>query len=175
MRIDYIDPFVESTRSVLSEIAHLEIKNGAPSLRQSPMPTKDNVAIIGIAGDMEGRIILEMDDRTALAFAGVMNDMSFEELTPIVIDSLSELTNMMIGNAVSRLNDMGFNFAITPPTFIKGKELLSSTPQVEALIVPLDTGYGEVILNIAIKYNIMLAGVTIDMLLRGLEDARKAI
>jgi chemotaxis protein CheX len=174
MRLDYIDPFVESTTYVLSEIAHLEIRGGTPLLKQSPMPTKDNVAIIGIAGDVEGRIIFEMDDKTALAFAGIMNNTRFEQLTPLAIDSLSELANMMIGNAVSRLNDMGFNFAITPPTFIKGKELFSSTPQVEALVVPLDTGYGEVILNIAIKYNTTPSGATIDMLLRGLEDARKA-
>lgn len=153
MRLDYIDPFIESARYVLSEMSHLEIKWGELSLKPSPTPTKDIVTIIGLAGDVEGRVIFEMDDKTALTIAGRMNNADFTQFTPTVIDSLSELTNMMIGNAVSRLNDMGFKFTTSPPTFIKGKEISSATPQLETLVIPLDTRFGEVTLNIAIKHN----------------------
>ncbi len=153
MRLDYIDPFIESARYVLSEMSHLEIKWGELSLKPSPAPTKNIVTIIGLAGDVEGRVIFEMDDKTALTIAGRMNNADFTQFTPVVIDSLSELTNMMIGNAVSRLNDMGFKFTTSPPTFIKGKGMASATPQLETLVIPLDTRFGEVTLNIAIRYN----------------------
>lgn len=152
MRLDHIDPFVESARYILSEVSHLDIKDGELSLKHSPIPAKDNVIIIGIAGDMEGRVIFEMDNKTALTLAGIMNNTKFEQLNPIAIDSLSELTNMMIGNAVSRLNDMGFNFTVTPPTFLKGNDLISSISQIETLVVNLSTEYGEVTLNIAVRY-----------------------
>ncbi|MBI3354496.1 MAG: chemotaxis protein CheX [Nitrospirae bacterium] len=209
MRLDHINPFIEAARYVLSEISHLDIKGGEPSLKHSPIPTKDNVIIIGIAGDMEGRVIFEMDDKAALTLAGIMNNTKFEQLNPIAIDSLSELTNMMIGNAVSRLNDMGFNFTVTPPTFLKGRDMISSTSQIETLVINLSAEYGEVTLNIAVRYKHLIkrgfaghsfgedqgadedsnlsfagpeyrpadlaSGITINMLLKGLEKIKRTV
>lgn len=159
MRLDHIGPFIEAARNILSDVSHLDIKDAEPLLKHSPMPAKDNLIIIGIAGDMEGRVIFEMDDKTALTFAGIMNNAKFEQLNPIAIDSLSELANMIIGNAVSRLNDMEFNFTVTPPTFLKGKDLISSTSQIETLVVNFLTEYGDVTLNIAVRYrNLIKSG-----------------
>lgn len=175
MRLDYIDPFIESARYVLSEISRLEIKWGELSLKPAPTPTKDTITIIGLAGDVEGRVLFEMDEKTALIVAGRMNSADYSHFTPVVIDSLSELTNMMIGNAVSRLNDMGFKFTTSPPTFFKGRDMLSLTPQIETVVIPFATECGNVLLNIAVRYSSMASGATIDMLLRGLEGARKVI
>lgn len=175
MRLDYIDPFIESARYVLSEISRLEIKWGELSLKPAPTPTKDTITIIGLAGDVEGRVLFEMDEKTALIVAGRMNSADYSHFTPVVIDSLSELTNMMIGNAVSRLNDMGFRFTTSPPTFFKGRDMLSSTPRIETVVIPFATECGNVLLNIAVRYSSMASGATIDMLIRGLEGARKAI
>ena len=74
-----------------SEMSHLEIKWGELSLKPSPTPTKNIVTIIGLAGDVEGRVIFEMDDKTALTIAGRMNNADFTQFTPVVIDSLSNL------------------------------------------------------------------------------------
>ncbi len=175
MRLDYIDPFIESARYVLSEISHLEIKWGELSLKPSPTLIKNIATIIGLAGDVEGRVLFEMDDKTALTIAGRMNNADFTHFTPVAIDSLSELTNMIIGNAVSRLNDMGFKFTVSPPAFFKGKDILSSTPLIETVVIPFATECGDVLLNIAVRYSSKNSGATIEMFLRELEGVRKVI
>lgn len=152
MRLDYINPIVESAIKALSEYTGAPVVRGNMQLKQDAPPSKDVAAVISMAGEVEGRIILEMEKATALAVAGIMNQERFSELTPYALDTLMELTNVMIARAVSQLNDQGFTFRLTPPLIFTGANLSAfSSLNLETLVVPLRANAGEMNLNVALR------------------------
>ena len=68
--------------------------------------------------------------------------------------ALSELGNMITGNAATLLSQNGYDLDITPPSVIRGTDVEVST-RVPALVVPLSTPFGRVEINVALEENMM--------------------
>jgi CheY-specific phosphatase CheX len=60
---------------------------------------------------------------------------------------------MVIGNAVTSLNDQGFRFKIAPPEVHTAEQGLSGSEETEALVMCFETSKGGVFMNIAMRYN----------------------
>ena len=152
MRVEYIKPFVEAAYVILKEVLQTEeIKRGKLSMASSPMQTLGVAAVIGIAGQVEGRVIYDMTKETAMKIASAMN---FEELTEfdeLVKATIAELANMITGRAVSALNNAGYVFDLTPPNMFTGDNMEVSNLNLETLIIPLETPYGTVNVNVALR------------------------
>ena len=153
MRLDYINPFIESATAVLSMLTGMPVERGTMELRRDASATKEVMAVIGMAGEVEGRVILEMNNDTALAIAGIMNQEPFEELSHLVQDTLMELTNLVVAKAVSMLNERGFLFKLTPPLIFTGANLSTGSMNLETLVIPLRASAGEMNLNVALRMN----------------------
>ncbi len=154
MRLDYLNPIVDSAIAVLTECTGTAVERGDMSLNQTASPTRDVAAIIGMAGEVEGRVILEMSRDTALSMASQMNQQQLSDLSPLALDTLMELTNMIVARGVSALNDNGFTFRLTPPMIFTGANLcFFSNLNIETLAIPLQISAGEVTLNVALRMN----------------------
>ena len=152
MRLDYINPIVDSALAVLSEFIGAPVERGSMQLHCDASPSREVITIIGMAGEVEGRIMLEMDKDAAIGMAGIMNKEQFTDLTPFALDTLMELTNVMIARAVSTLNDQGFVFRLTPPLIFTGSNLsIFNSLYLETLFVPLRTKVGDMNLNVALR------------------------
>jgi chemotaxis protein CheX len=57
----------------------------------------------------------------------------------------------MTGRAVTVLNDRGHHLRVSPPTLVAGDNVTISSAELETLVVPLATSYGEVIVNVAME------------------------
>ena len=73
MRVEYINPFVETAFSVLSEVLGGEVRRGDLYLKSTSMPVMGVAALVGLAGDVEGRVLFDMSLETALNIASTMN------------------------------------------------------------------------------------------------------
>lgn len=156
MRLEYIDPIVDSAISVIAEYTRAPVERGGLQLHRDAWPSKDVVTVIGMAGEVEGRVLFEMEKATALTMAGIMNQERFVDLTPLALDTLMELTNLMIARAVSRLNDLGFSFRLTPPLIMTGNNLtVFNSLHIETLFIPLHTAVGDMNLNVALRMKIL--------------------
>ncbi len=153
MRIEYINPFIDSAINVLSTYTGCPVKRGTMELRRSSSINRDVAAVVGMAGEVEGRVILEMDQDTALNVAGVMNQESFPELNALALDTLMELANLVVAKAVTVLNDKGFAFKLSPPIVFTGANLSTSSLNLETLVIPLRGNAGEIRLDIALRMN----------------------
>lgn len=152
MRLDYITPIVESAANILTELTGSPAKYGAMKLHRASSASRDVVIVVGLSGEVEGRIILEMDANAAMSLAGTMNREEFTALTPLALDTLMELGNMLVARAVSTLNDRGFEFRLTPPVmFTSDNRALFPTLNIETLVVPLHTDGIAVNLSFALK------------------------
>ncbi|MDR2535752.1 MAG: chemotaxis protein CheX [Treponema sp.] len=160
MRVEYINPFVEATFSILKEVLDTEVKRGDLYLKSSSMSIQGVAALVGLAGDVEGRVLFDMTKPTALFVAGAMNGGEvFTTMDEMAKATIQELANMITARAVTQLADLGFKFDLTPPALFTGENMeVSNNLKVEALIVPMDLGVngakGRIDVNVAIRERI---------------------
>jgi chemotaxis protein CheX len=155
VRVEYINPFVESAYNVLTEVLQTDVQRGELYLKSTATPVLGVAAIIGLAGDVEGRVLLDMSRETAVQIASAMlqtMDMDpISELNEMGRATINELANMITGQAVTKLHDLGFKFDLTPPALVTGDNMEISNANVEALIVPMEMPQGRIEINVAIR------------------------
>ena len=157
MRVEYINPFVESAFGVLKEVLDVEVKRGEIYLKPTTMAIQGVAALVGLAGDVEGRVLFDMTKDTALYVSGAMNMETFTVLDELAKATIQELANMITAQAVTKLHDLGFKFDLTAPALFTGDnmEVATNLGEVEALIVPMELGpHGKVEVNVAIRERI---------------------
>ncbi|MCL1928328.1 MAG: chemotaxis protein CheX [Treponema sp.] len=152
MRVEYINPFVEAAFNVLKEVLDTDVKRGDLYLKSTTMSIMGVAALVGLAGDVEGRVLFDMTKETSLAIAGAMNGEKFDQLDELAKATIQELANMITAQAVTKLHDLGFKFDLTPPALFSGENMEISNHEVEALIVPMELGTsGKIEINVAIR------------------------
>jgi chemotaxis protein CheX len=156
MRVEYINPFVEAAYSVLKEVLNCEVKRGDIYLKPTSMAIMGVAALVGLAGDVEGRVLFDMTKESALFVAGRMNGEVFANLDELSKATIQELANMITAQAVTKLHGLGFKFDLTPPALFTGDNMEVSTNlgEVEALIVPMEIDAARKIkieVNVAIR------------------------
>ena len=156
MRVEYINPFVVSAFSVLKEVLNSEVKHGDIYLKPTSISIMGVAALVGLAGDVEGRVLFDMSKDTALYIAGRMNGENFTHLDELAKATIQELANMITAQAVTKLHDLGFKFDLTPPALFTGDNMeVSSNLAVEALVVPIELGdKNKIEVNVAIRERI---------------------
>lgn len=151
MRVEYINPFVEAAFNILKEVLGVDLTRGELYLKSSSKPVLGVTAIVGLAGDVEGRVLFDMSKQTALAIASSMNGEEFTELDELGKATITELANMITAQAVTKLHDLGFSFDLTPPALFTGEKMEVSDDEVEALIVPIEMSLGKLEINVAVR------------------------
>jgi chemotaxis protein CheX len=151
MRLDFVKIFVDSTALMFRELIGPTVEVPSIAMKPSPVASREVMAIIGLAGDAQGRVIFDMDLFTAVQLAGHMLGEPSPGMTPLVRSSIAELASMAIGRAISKINDCGTRIKMTPPTVITGANLISYDQCFETLVAPIATAYGEVRVNITIQ------------------------
>lgn len=113
--------------------------------------TSQQVTIVhGVVGMVEGSVLYGMSLVTAEKIASTMIGsplMSFDDLAN---SAISELGDMVTGNAATYLSNAGYQCNITPPSVMRGANLRISTI-TPALVVPVNTVAGRLEINIALQ------------------------
>ncbi len=151
MRVEYINPFVEAAYNIMHEVLQTEIVRKDLYLKKTAQPVLGVAALVGLAGDVEGRVLIDMNQSTATKIASTMNGEELTEMDELVMATITELANMITAQAVTKLFDLGFKFDLTPPSIFTGENMQVSNSNVEALIVPLEMPQGLVEINVAIR------------------------
>ncbi|MGL5955893.1 MAG: chemotaxis protein CheX [Brevinema sp.] len=152
MLIDYINPFVESAFEIMSEILNTPITRGQLQLKKLGDDMKGVTVIIGVTGLVSGRIVFDMTEHTAMGLAGKLNDENFSTINDLVRGTITEIGNMVTARAVTKLSKEEKSFNFSPPTLIIGNHItIFESDNIEALIIPIDTTFGVMDINIAFK------------------------
>ena len=154
MRVEYINPFVETAYNILQEVLGGEVRRGDLYLKSTSMPVMGVAALVGLAGDVEGRVLFDMTMETAMNIASKMNGEKLTEFDALAKATVTELANLITAQAVTKLHDLGFRFDLTPPALFTGDKMEISDHEGEALIVPMITDQGKVEVNVAIREHI---------------------
>ena len=151
MRVEYINPFVEAAYNVLTEVLATEVKRGNLFLKSATKPVMGVAAIVGLAGEVEGRVLFDMSKQTAIKIASVMNMEELTEIDDLVKATISELANMITGQASIGLEKNGYSTDMSPPVLLIGHGASIATFNLTRLVVPLVVSFGEFAIDIAVK------------------------
>lgn len=147
MRQEYINPFVDSAQNVLEGILPSSIRRSSLLLNDSLSATGLSATIF-LAGAVEGRVVLDLEPAVAKKIAETMNGVTFEGMNALAIDTICELTNIIIGKAVTTLNKKGFQFRSSTPSYFIGEKTFYG---LESLCITLQTVWGEIKIQTALK------------------------
>jgi chemotaxis protein CheX len=153
MKMDVIQPFINSADAVLAQGLQCSTAIGSLSMEEEAYRRKGVAAMVWVTGDIEGRIIIDLDPETAVRVASKMAGAELPESDLLVRETACELANQIIGNAITALNDQGFHFRVHPPVMHMSEEGIKSSEDTEALVMCFDTPIGSVFMNIALRYN----------------------
>ena len=145
MNVEYINPFIEASQTVLKQIANIEVKLGKIFIKNSPYGSDCVVIIIGITGNIRGQVIFTMSKKVALKIASAMMcGVPVTELDEISKSAISELTNMILGNTATILYNRGIGIEITPPSLLLGDNMQISSNKLKTVCIPLHLGEEDV-------------------------------
>jgi chemotaxis protein CheX len=153
MKMELIQPFINAADAVLAQGLKTPMAIGHLSMEEEAYRRKGIAALVWLTGDIEGRIIFDLDPATAAKVASGFAGMDVPEADEMVREAVCELANQVIGNAVATLNDQGFHFRVHPPVLHTSEHGSKSTEDTEALVLCFDTASGNVFMNIALRYN----------------------
>lgn len=152
MNVNYINPFIQASKSVLESVLGVEIRIDRP--RVSPIVFEDTaeIVLIGITGEVKGQIFLGFNKAVACRIAGAMMYMEVAEMDELAESALSELCNMIMGNTATVFSQTNIRIDITPPTLARGSILSFDTQGVEHILLPVCVGdIGVIDMHIALK------------------------
>ena len=153
MKMELIQPFINAADAVLSQGLSGTTKVGNLSMEEDAYRRKGVAGMVTLSGDIEGRIILDLEPRTAVRVASHYAGANLPESDGLIKETIFELANQVVGNAVCALNDQGFHFRVHPPLLLTASEGDKSSEDVEALMICFETSMGNVFMNVALRYN----------------------
>jgi chemotaxis protein CheX len=153
MKMELIQPFINAADAVLSETLACPINVSDITMEQDPYQRRATASMVEISGDIQGRIIFDVEDTAAMKVANALAGMEMEPDPQLVRETVAELANMVIGNAVTSLNDQGFRFRVHPPVEHAAATGFRGSEDIEALVMDFVSPAGSVVMNVAIQYN----------------------
>jgi chemotaxis protein CheX len=154
MKMELIQPFINAADAVLAQGLQSPTFIGNLTMEEEAYRRKGVAALVWITGDIEGRIVIDLDPDTAVRVARRFAGADLPESDDLVRETVCELANQVIGNAVTSLNDQGFHFRVHPPVLHTSERGPKGTEDTEALVICFETNVGDVFMNIALRYNV---------------------
>lgn len=150
-RVEYLDPFLEAARQVLTQELGTPVSRGNVVLENGSCTTQEITAIVGVTGRLTGLVFYGMSTATALNVVGRLLGQPVTELDDLALSGIAELGNVITGRAATLLANRGLEADIAPPVLLVGAGSRVSTAGIQRIVVPFLTELGTVEAQLAIK------------------------
>lgn len=151
MKAEYINPFLESAKIVIEQVVQIRPATGQLGLKDIKFVENYIWIQIGLNGQMNGDIVFGLSEEVALKMvSAMMGGFVISEIDEISKSAISELGNMISGNASTMLYNQGVKVDITPPKVIHSAHAAGFSAK-QALTIPLIMdGIGELDIQVLI-------------------------
>ncbi len=153
MKMELIQPFINAADAVLAQGLKSPTSIANLTMEEEAYRRKGLAALVWVTGDIEGRMIIDLDPDTAVRVARHFSGEELPASDDLVRETVCELANQVVGNAVTSLNDQGFHFRVHPPVLHTSEQGPKCSEDTEALVICFETSSGDVHMNIALRYN----------------------
>src|SRR3982750_2372569 len=153
------DPLVrfvqESTHNVLSTMFNLEPRPLQSYVDARAEPVADGVvSLIGLAGEWAGTGSIYCSAECACKLSSEFLGMKYTNVDDDVLDAIAELTNMIIGNVKTQLEECVGPLGLSIPTVVYGRNFSARTVgNASWTVVPFELGSEQFHVQICLAAN----------------------
>ena len=152
MNAEFVNPFIKASRDILVQMTGISSEMGSVYIKDKSFLMPNVVIMIGITGDFKGQAVVSMSEGIAFRIASnMMGGLPVAALDEITKSAISELGNMILGNAATLLYNLNIKIDITPPTLLIGDKISISLANMKTICIPLKTEFGIIELDISTK------------------------
>ena len=149
VKAEHINPFIISVCKIMKDMCMLDLKIGKPSVTKGEYPGDTSIIKLGLTGNLTGEVILNIMHSTALQIVSKMVMMPVDTIDEMGQSSMSELWNMIAGNAATVFANNNIIIDITPPNYYLGSGFQSDAK--ELFSIPFTCDAGELSIDISIN------------------------
>ncbi|XEC93436.1 chemotaxis protein CheX [Paenibacillus tarimensis] len=151
MKAEYINPFLEAAKTVIEQVIMIRPATGQLGIKDVKFVDNYIWIQIGMTGQMSGEIVFGLNEEVALKIiSAMMGGFTVSEIDEIGSSAISELGNMISGNASTMLFNQGVCVDITPPVVLRSAQAAGFEAK-KALTIPLIMeGIGELDIQVLI-------------------------
>lgn len=136
---------IEATNEVFNTMLALEVSPGEARVERSALaPTAGILSFIGLAGAWAGTGSIACSATFACRISGALLMTEYDAVNEEVLDAVAEVTNMIIGNVKTLLEQELGPMGLSIPTVIYGRNFSSRTNSPGSwIVVPFKCGEDE--------------------------------
>lgn len=150
MKAKYINPFIEASMNLFKNHMGVEVQNDKPFINPEAQNLNEISAIIGLAGETVGAVVLSFGRDTAVHMVSRFAGKQYQALSRDVIDGVGELVNILAGNAKKGLKD--YRIEISLPGVVTGKQYKINWPQgIPVITIPYKSSLGNFSINVSLR------------------------
>jgi len=154
MKVEYINPFLESAISVFGTMIECDLKRQPPFLKQGTQPQHEISGIIGLSGHAIGTVVLGLDREVAIQATEVLLQERPDTINDDVRDAIGELTNMIAGGAKAKLEQL--ELSVSLPNILTGKNHCIEFPQgAPAICIPFACAWGTLAVEVGLVEQVL--------------------
>ena len=150
MKVEFINPFLDSLLNVLETMASTKLKPGKPSLKRNEKAHGDVSGLIGMVGiETKGSLSISFDEKLALSIMQGMLGENPGKINEEVTDMVGEITNMVAGGAKNLLGQKGYEFDMATPIVVSGpNHTISHRTDGPKIMIPFTNENGRAVIEI---------------------------
>ena len=149
MKAEIINPFLAASLNLFRDFLGVSASNSSPYVLKDSQDLAEVSAIIGLAGDTTGAVVLSFSRETAIAMVSRLSGKTYSALTNEVLDGVGEMVNIIAGNAKKDL--AGFRILISLPGVVVGASYKIRWPEgIPVIAIPFQSEAGPFSVNVSL-------------------------
>lgn len=150
MKAELINPFIHASVNLFNTFLNMDVTVGKPFLKGDKNSLLEVSAVIGLAGETQGAVVLTFTREIAVKMISNFVGHDYKYLSNEVLDGVGELVNIIVGNAKKDLN--GHRISISLPGVVTGRDYKIHWPDGTPVIsIPFTCSLGNFALNVSLK------------------------
>lgn len=146
MKAEHVNPFIISVCKIMKDMCMLDLKIGKPGIKKGGYLADSSLIKLGLLGNLTGEVVLNINHDTALGIVSKMVMMPVDAIDELGQSAISELGNMIAGNAATVFANSSIIIDITPPSYIEGQQYQNDGK--ELFSIPFSSEIGDLSIDI---------------------------
>lgn len=151
MKAEYANPFIRSAVKVFQKELNIKLSRQELMRKESAVPSLPVSIIIGVTGAVKGQVVYSLDENFAFNVAkGMLPNTLPVEIKKYVNSSVSEIANIITGQASIELAGESKTINLTPPAVFTGKDVNIDFLNIPTISLSFISEIGVFEINIAV-------------------------
>ena len=156
MQAEILNPFFQEFMKRIMNIIP-EDRKAVPGdfiIKKEMYTGYDISLLVEMSGDANGRIVMSMEPRVSLELSETMMGSPVDSFEKQAQSAISELLNIIIGNALTQLSDKNYDIRFSPVSLFFNKRIRTNTKEVPIAVTQhISCEWGGIELNLALMLN----------------------